>query len=500
MRLPRALWALAMTDLEKSRINFSVMMFFLIAFVPSSHAVPPKLPEPQPLNFKVPNAKRFELSNKLVVYLIEDKELPQVQMTLTFHAGAIFEPADKVGLSSLLAALLPHGGTKQLKADAITKELELMGSSISAGTGEEAFTVSLFSLTKNLGRTLELFRQVVTQPAFDNAKLEVEKKQTIEAINRRNDEPRAIVSREFRRMMYGADSPWGRRSEIKTVKAVARGDLARFQESYFKPNNAILTVSGDVEQSAIQAALEEKLGQKAWPEMPVVLPSADFKPLARSQRAVFFVAKESVAQSVVRLGVFGIRRHDPDYFALELMNEILGGGFTSRLFRNVRSRQGLAYSVGSNYTNPSVEGIVYAAVGSKSQSTVQAAQSVIKEIQMMKEAPPTEEELSVAKNQLVNSFVKNFGTTRQTVGQIANLEFYGYPKNYLDNYTKNLAAIRGEDVVRVATKYWKPQDALIVVVGNPKEFDQDLSVLGPVKVLNPETGEVQNSDGKPSQK
>ncbi|MBI2070053.1 MAG: insulinase family protein [Elusimicrobia bacterium] len=452
-------------------------------------ATPPKLPELKPLHFRVPKGKRFELSNKLVVYFLEDHELPQVQLSVMFHGGAVADPADKIGLTSLYAAIWPYGGTKKIKADELTKELELMASSVHAGAGEESVGLSLFSLSKNFDRTLDLFAQIMVAPSLDAGKLEVEKKKVLAGIARRNDEPRNIAAREFKRVVYGPNSPWGWRTEPATIQKISRRDLVELHRRLIHPNNAVVSVSGDITEAELKRKLEWALGSKVWPMAAVESPAVGLSP-GSSSRAIYLAHKKTAQQSAIRLGRLGVSRHHPDFFKLKVLDEILGGGFSSRLFRNIRSRKGLAYSVGSGFTTPQVDGLMLCAVGTKAETTVRAIEEVLAEIESLRQAPPTDEELEIAKSQLINSFVQNFRTTDQTAGRIAELEFYGYSSDYLDTYTDHLAKVSKDDVWQAAKKYWDPKNALILVVGNPEKFDKDLSSLGAVKILDPDSGAI----------
>lgn len=458
-------------------------------------AVPPNLPEPKPIQFKIPKTKRFVLSNGIIVHLLEDKELPQIQLSGFFKGGAIYDAGNKTGLSGIFSAVLPNGGTKRLDPDALTRELELMGSSIGASGSEEHFSVSFFSLTRNFDWTLGLFSEILREPRLDAKKLDIEKKKIIGDIERRNDDPMDIARREFRRMLYGPQSPWGRRIEKETIGSISRKDLVDYHARYFRPAGLILAVSGDITEEALKAKLEAQLGSSKWSGQAAALPSLE--PVnPENRRVVYLVDKPAVQQSSIRMGHFGVKRHNPDHFALEVMNEILGGGgFASRLIRNVRSRKGLAYSVGSGLTEPGDYGVMIAGIGTKTKTTSKAIKEVLAEIQSMKDAPPTEEELRIAKDGLINSFYANFRYSQQIVNQTASMEYYGYPADWLEKYQARLSVVSAEEVVRASTKYLKPDHALMVVVGNRKDFDEDLSVWGPLKLLDPETGLAKDAQG-----
>ncbi|MBI4370027.1 MAG: insulinase family protein [Elusimicrobia bacterium] len=450
-------------------------------------AVPPNYSEIKPLEFKVPKARRFNLTNGAAVYFLEDHELPQVRLTLIFRAGSIHDPKEKLGLASLAAAVLPYGGAKKIPADQITQELELLGSRLEAAAGHEDFSVDLFSLTKNFPRTLELLSQIMTAPYFDAKKLEIEKKKAVADIERRNDEPRAIVSREFFRLIYGPASPWGRRTEIETVKSVSRRDLQDFYRRLIFPANGVIAVSGDISEPQLRSLVEPALGAARFPAAVMTVPSVglEAEPLARR---VILIIKESAQQTAIRLGHLGVERHHPDFFKLKVLDEILGGGFSSRLFRNVRSRQGLAYSVGSALTTPAANGVLMAGIGTKSETTLKAIEEVVKEIESMRSEPPSVDEMTIAKNQIVYSFMQNFNASHQSATQIAQADLFGYASDYLETYRASIESVSAADVLKAAQKYWHPDQLVILAAGNPEKFDRSLETLGPLKILDPESG------------
>jgi len=477
----------------------SLASLALLASLASPHAVAPNFPEPKSLNFKIPKAEIFDLSNGAKVFFYENHELPQIHLSIRFRGGTLYDPAQKIGLSGIWSAVLPHGGVKGIKADALTREMELMGSNISAEAGFETRAISCYSLTRNFERTIELYSKAVLNPSFNSKKVDVEKKKSIGYIARRNDSPGSIVGREFRRMVYGPQSPWGRRAEVKTISKISKKDLQKLHSERIYPKGAYIAVSGDITREKITELLEQHLGEKVWKGEAKSLPAIEaVNP--ETKRLVYFVDKSNIQQSSVILGHFSVKRHDPDYYGLVVMNHILGVSFTSRLFKNVRSRQGLAYTVRSAFSDRLDYGLMIASVGTKTESTVKATEAVLSVISSMQTKAPTKEEMETAKGQLINSFFENFSTPNQIVTNQMGLAFDGYPDNWLDVYQEKIASITDKEVVRIAKKYLKPQDSVILVVGNGAKFDKPLKQFGKVKKLDPVSGSVSESAKQPSKK
>lgn len=439
---------------------------------------PRKLAFP-PLEFQLPKSERVELKNGMVVYLLQDRELPIVSMTAYLDAGSIYEPSEKVGLAALTGATLRSGGTVQTPPDQLDRELEFMASDIEAGIGADSATVSLTTLTRNMDRTLELFSQVMMSPAFDPARVELARNQFVEGIRRQNDDPKEIGDRELNRAIY-AGHPLGRIPTMASVKSVTRDDLISFHRRYFFPDNVILAVSGDFEKEKLLARLESLFAK--WPNRkndipPVPNPDESMKP------EVLLVQKE-VNQSVIRMGHLGIDKNNPDLYAIKVMDYILGGGFTSRLTQEIRSNQGLAYNVDASFaTGRRFKGPFVAETETKSGSTGKAVGLLRSIIEGMTQGEVSDAELQLAKDAIINSFIFGFARSDAVVNQQARLEFYDFPPGYLENYRANIARVTREDVLRVARKYLRLDAMKLVVVGDKEKFDQPLSTFGEVREI-----------------
>lgn len=462
-------------------------LFALLALVaaPAQAQRPYDKIETPPLpDFNVPEAERVELPNGMVVFLIEDHELPLVNVSARVGVGSVYEPADKVGLAAITGAVMRTGGSEAMTGDAMNAMLEGMGAIVEMNIGETSGFGFVSALRENFDDVLPVFVEMLVNPAFPQDKIDLEKTQHKSAISRRNDDPQDIAFREFGKLVYGDDSPYARHTEYATIDAITRDDLVAFHARFFHPNNVILGVWGDFEAGEMVRKLEAAF--RGWPRnegftRPEVPPVAQ-----TSERGVFFAPKTDVTQSTVLIGHPGeIRLDHPDYFAVSVMNEILSGGFSSRLFQKVRKEQGLAYAVfggySANYDRP---GEFFAGTMTKSESTVEAARSMLGEVERMRAAPPTEAELTLAKDSYLNSFVFNFDTRQEIVNRVMTYEYYGYPLDFLSRTREGILAVDGDDVQRVAQQYLRPGEARILVVGNDAAFGEALDALGPVDTLD----------------
>lgn len=443
-----------------------------------------------PLNFEVPKTVRLQLKNGMVVHLLTDRELPIVSITTLVNVGSIYEPADKVGLAGLTGAVMRSGGTTALAPEKLDAELEFMASAVESSIGSDAGNVSLACLRRNLPRTLELFADVMMHPAFREDRVALAKNRTIEALRRQNDDPKGVADRELQKALYPGH-PLGRYPTIASVRRITREDLVAFHDRYYRPNNVILAVSGDIDQEELVPLLEKVFAD--WQPAKIAFPAVP-EPTGTVRPGVLFVEKD-INQSVIRMGELGIDKNNPDLYALRVMDYILGGGFTSRLTTEIRSNQGLAYNVYAAFdVGRRFIGTFEAETETKSESTAKTIGLMRDIIAGMTRSPVSDAELALAKNALINSFIFAFTRADVVAGQRARLEFYGYPAGYLENYRDRIAKVTRDDVLRVAREYLHPDRLVTVVVGDEKKFDRPLAQFGPVEEIK-----LENGDGKGEQ-
>ena len=428
-------------------------------------------------DFEVPTPRRVTLDNGLTVFLLEDRELPQVSAVARIGTGSVYEPAEKVGLASVTGAAMRTGGTASMTPDEVNELLEGLGASVETGIGSTSGYVFMNTLKEHVGEVLPVFAEILRTPAFAEDKVALAKTQQKSAIARRNDNPQQIAFREFDKLVYGADSPYARTPEYFTVDAIVRDDVVGFHERFFHPNNTLISVYGDFDADAMAKRLEAAFGD--WPAAEGAQRPAPPPVEGERDDSVHFIPKDDVTQSTVMIGHVGeIRRDHPDYFATIVMNEVLSGGFTSRLFQSVRTDQGLAYTVGGRYSaGYETPGTFLAYTFTKSETTIKAVDAIMAELEKLREAPPTEEEMQLAKDSYLNSFVFNFDTKREVANRLMAYAYYDYPSDFLQQTKAGIEAVTAEDVQRVARTYMHPDEATILVLGKADDFDQPVSAL-----------------------
>jgi zinc protease len=439
-----------------------------------------RIPIPPLPEFHPPIPKRVELANGMVIFLQEDHELPLITLTSRVRGGSILEPAEKVGLATLYGEVWRTGGTQDKTGDQMDDFLEARAAKIETDANAEYTTISLNCLKEDFDPVFALYRQLLREPAFREDKIALAKQQLNTSISRRNDDVRAIAGREARSLAYGKDNPYARYPEYYTVAAINRSDLVDWHDRFIHPNNILLGVVGDFDAAKMETTLRQAFD--GWPKGPAA-PRPDLH-FAAAAPGLYYAAKQDVNQSVIRMVALGIERNSPDYFAVSVMNEIFGGGMSSRLFKSIRTQQGLAYAVGgglgSAYDHP---GIFTLGVGTKTASTAQAIKALNQQIQELLREPATEAELKRAKDSILNSFIFSIDTPEKVLNERMTYEFYGYPLDFLERFRAGVEKVTIEDVNRVAHKYVKPGMFAVLVVGN-SEADKQLTSLGPVKILD----------------
>ncbi|MBI1925000.1 insulinase family protein [Candidatus Poribacteria bacterium] len=468
-----------------------ILVFMLICFgwawiLPPAFGRLPKELTFEPLKFNPPKPEKRTLSNGMTLYLLEDHELPLFNVQALIETGTIYDPPDKVGLASICADVMRTGGTVSREPDALNEELESMAASVEIEMDEEYGIASLSTLADDIDKGLEIFADVLRNPAFRQDKLELRKQQEIEGIRRRNDDPLGVAGRYFSAILYGTNHPFGWYPEIEGIESITADDLRAFHANYYHPNNIMLSITGDFNTEKLIAQLEKVFAgwEKAGVNFPDV-PKID-GPVKPSVNYIF----KDLNQTTILMGHFGIQRAPdlPDYFSVIVMNEILGESeFTpSRLMREVRDERGLAYSVGSRmdrslYTNPG-RWIAYSQT--RTDKTAEATALILDIIKDMRENPVPEAELQLIKDSIINSFVFRFKSSAQIAFQQMVLDYHGQPPDYIDTYTDNIAKVTADDVLRAAKKYLHPEQMVIVAVGNRDRFDRPLTAFGQVTEID----------------
>ncbi len=459
---------------------YGMLWVCLSCAMAQSHYTDLKYPDLREI--QVPEVDQVTLPSGMKLFLLEDHELPLISLSARIRVGSMYEPADKIGLASITGTVMRSGGTTSRSGDAIDEALENIAASVETRIGLDSGSASMSVLSKDLDTGLSILADILMNPAFPEDKLELSKLQLRKAISRRNDRVNGIAGREFRKLIYGSDSVYARQAEYATLDHITRDDLVALHQEFFYPNNMMLAVWGDFETSQMVQKLEQTF--QDWQGREVSTPPAPEVNYQFSQ-TVNIIPKQDINQTHIYMGHIGGLRNDPDYFALTLMNRILGSGFTSRLFREVRSRQGLAYSV-FGYFSAEYDhaGMFYVGCQTQSGTTVQAIQAMKAEVVKMTQAEVTAEELDLARESFLNGFVFNFDSKGEIVNRLMTYSYYGYPLDFLEKAKQGIERVTRADILRVAKKHLHPDKLQILTVGPAQDFAEELSKLGPVTEID----------------
>ncbi len=440
-----------------------------------------KVPIPPLAAFKPKQPKRVQLSNGMVIFLQEDHELPLIDGSMRIRGGSVSEPASKVGLTDIYSEVWRTGGTKTQTGDQLDDFLEVRAAKVETGGGPDSTSISFSCLKGDLDDVFKVFVDVLQHPEFRDDKIDIARKGAEDSISRRNDEVSGIAHREAIKLAYGANNPYARIPEYSTIDAITRQDLIDWHAKYLHPNNIILGISGDFDSAAMEARLRAAFD--SWPKGPTLAkPDVKYDP---AKPGYYLIPKEDVNQTNIRMVGMGTTRANPDYYAISVFNEAFGGGFSSRLFNDIRTKRGLAYGVGGGVgTNFGHPGILQIAMGTKSQSTVEAIQALDEDIGNLSKQPITDDEIQRAKDAILNAFIFRLDSPDKILAERVTYEFYGYPPDWLDKYQSEIKKVTAADVNRVAGKYLHRNELAVLVVGNTKEFDKPLSSLGTVKEID----------------
>ena len=453
------------------------------SLVARQEAMLPKAgPDPK---FSLPSIEKTKLSNGLDVWIVQQHELPIVSMNLVVDAGGTLDNAAKSGVASMTAAMLTQG-TKNRSALDISNTLQSIGAQVNAGASWDNSGVTMQTITKNLDKALDVFADVVKNPAFSDAEFQTLKRRTIGNFLQRKANAQAVAGVVYDRVLYG-DQPYGRQltGDEKSVKAMGRDDLANFYRANYLPNNSTLVVVGDVQPADIKARLERALADWKGGE---VKPFNLAEQRMAAQPAIYLVDKPGAAQSSVNVGLVGIDRSNPDYFAVQVLNSVLGGGSSARLFMNLREDKGYTYGAYSRFSYRRGAG-PFAAYGEiQTISTKEAVREFLNELSGIRGSRPvTAQELEKNKQALIRRFPSQFETVGGISNQLSSLVTYGLPDSYFNDYIAKINAVTINDVNRVANKYLDPDKMAIVIVGDRKVIEPGLKELGrPINILDTE--------------
>ncbi|MGD1856690.1 MAG: M16 family metallopeptidase [Leptolyngbyaceae cyanobacterium] len=434
-------------------------------------------------DIQIPDFERYELPNGMVVYLMEKHDLPLVSGSATFRAGEFMEPSDKTGLAAMTGEAMRVGGTVNYTPDELNQFLEQRAASVETSLGATSGSASFSTLSEDMADVLSIFAEVIQQPAFAPDKIDLIKSQYRGSIARRNDDPDDVTTREFRKLIYGDESPFARVVEYSDVESISRDDVVNFYETAIQPRGTILGISGDFDSAQMKSLIAEFFAD--WSPSLGAKTSAEIPEVEQQTNGLYVVDQPQLTQSYIHIGHLGGRLDSPDHASMVVLNEVLNG-FGGRLFNDIRSRQGLAYVVyafwSPRYDYP---GLFIGGGQTRSEATVPFIETMYREIQRVRQEPITADELQFAKDAVLNSFVFNFATPEQTLSRLIRYEYYGYPSDFVFKFQKAVESTTVEEVLEAAQRNLKPSDLVTIVVGNLDAIDPSLGTLAEEVKITP---------------
>ena len=449
-----------------------------VAAAPIDLTRPPALGAPPTL--RVPPITTRQLPNGLRIVVVEQHELPIVDVILQLRSGGESDPTGRTGAAALTSALLTEGTTSRSALE-IADQAAFLGVRLGAGSGWEQSTVSLHAPTAQLDSALALFADVTLRPAFPAADLERVRKVRLTGLQQLRDRGPAIADRAYATALYGEQHPYGRplAGTEASVASISRADLQSFYDTYYRPNNATLLVVGDVRPDDVERRAQALFGGWTRRDVPAPTNTTVEGPKATT---LILVDKPGAAQSSFRIGGIGAPRSTKDYFALQVLNTILGGSFTSRLNANLRETKGYTYGAGSGFSLRRQAGPFTASAEIAAAKSDSALIEFMKELRAIRDTVPSDE-LAKAKRYLQLSLPEDFETTGSIAGQLLPLITYGIPLEFYNSAVENIGAVTQADVQRVARQYVDPDRLTMVIVGDRKSIEPGIRALRPGEII-----------------
>jgi len=469
--------------LTKRALIIAASLLVLVGSLAAKNTDPRTMKFPPLQTPPLPKVEQVNLPNGMKLMLCEDHRFPIIKVDGIVRTGSIFDPADKVGLATLTGDLIASGGTSQYTADQLdslmTKNAIDFTSSIDTRMGE----FSLNCLIQDRDLAFSIMKDALMHPVFAEDRIQTSKMQMQTGISRRNDQNDDIAFREFKKLLYGANSPYARTEEYATIQAITRDDIVNFYRSFYFPNNITISVVGDFSSSEMKEVLQELFAD--WSASTQVLPAIPTVPI-NIKKTVNVVHRDNATQSWILLGHLAeINQTNPDNIPMILMNNILGGEFNSRIFQRVRTQMGLAYSPAGMYiTAYDYPGFLVLMSQTKSEKVMTAIDALIDEVRKMQNSDVTDAELNFAKDSYLNSIVFKYSDKDRIVSRMMYARYWGLPLDWDQQVIKGVQATTKEDIRRVAVKYLHPDDLTILTVGDETKFEKPYSSLGEVNFVD----------------
>lgn len=424
-----------------------------------------------PLVLSFPEVSEHQTDNGMNLYVMTDDELPLVDMTIMIRGGSIYDPIDKTGLAQLFSQALETGGTISYTPEQLEQELDLMAAELAVTSSSYAYQIDLSIHQRDLSRAMEILADLLRRPRFDVQRVELARQRLLDNVHRQNDRP-ASIARRYLAYAVNPDHPLGLEPDVETVNNLTHEDLIGVHQRFFHPQQLSWGVSGAVDEGQLLALLADHFGD--WNSQADV--DHEFPVLPEPAVAKTSIVDRKLSQTTLMMGHRGISKDNPDLHAVRLANYIFGGGgFNSRLMREIRSNRGLAYSIYSQFQPGRYLPELFVVAGeTRNDAATEVVRLVRDLIDEMIETPVSAEELESAKTSLINSFIFAFENTHSVVTQHMRLLFYSYPDDYLETYQEKIEALTAEDVQRVSQHYLRPEHLHVVMVGDSDILLADL--------------------------
>ena len=472
---------------SKSIFTFLLLIFFTFAgeVLPAAASdfgfpSPDKI-QYKPLRFELPQTHRVLLENGIVLYILEDHELPLVNIRALIKTGTVYDQEGKEGVAELTAYVMRTGGTTKLNSAEIDNQFDLLAASASITMSMESAQVSFSVLNNHIDEGLDLLAQILIHPVFEEAKLELARQLKNEELRRIKDDPQKLAFREFNRLIY-RDDPRGSVPTYKSLSNITRDDLTRFHGSFFLPNNTMFAISGDITKEEAIEKFKRYFGDWKTGNLP-----PDVSAPVQKSNAGFYIINKEIAQSTIVSGQFTVSKNDPDFYASTILDFIVGsGGFPSRIVSVVRNNEGLAYSAGSFYRARPKYGIFGNYAFTKTSTTMKTLALLDSVLENIQSDSITAKEMDWAKKSINNGFIFSFSTAEQIVWQRMNIEYEKLPADFLINYRDKIEKVTIKDIDNVAAKYLDQTKNIVLILGDSNKFDKSLKTKKPYIFITPE--------------
>ena len=425
----------------------------------------------------LPAVQRRRLSNGLDVLVVEHHELPVVNLNLVVKTGGASDPNAKGGLAQITVDMLDEG-TQTRSSAAIADRLSDLGASLSLTAGWDSTTASMRALTRHLDAALELYADVIANPAFAEQELARVRDTRLATLRLQRDTPDTVAGVVVQRVLYGRDHTYGHplSGDEPSLKSISRQDVRAFYDAHVRPNNSALIVVGDVRAADVVAKLEKAFA--SWKPGPTPSRMASAPPPPRDRGGIYVVDRPGSVQSIVQVAQVGVPRNTPDFFPLQVMNRILGGATSARLYMNLRQDKGYTYGATSAFSYRRQAGPFVAQAAVQGFSTKESVVEFLKELHGIRGGiPVSAEEIESARQAIIRGFPRGFETPEQIAANLEAVVTYELPDTYFNSYTQNIAAVTLEDLNRVAKQYLHPDRMAIVIVGDRKSIEQPLRTV-----------------------